>query len=627
MKFRRERLKEEAIMKRASARVVILSILIALVFHPVFSSQAAQQTQKAQPAAKAEKAEKTEPKLDLKGFDEFAAKLLADWKVPGMAISVVKGGKVIYAQGFGMRDVKLGLKVTPHTLFAIGSCSKAFTAADMGILVDEGKVAWDKPVRTYLPAFKLYDEYAAEHMTLRDLLSHRSGLPRHDFVWYGASFSRKQLFDRLQYLEPNKDFRQLWQYQNLMVMTAGYLVGEVAGMSWEDFTRKKIMEPLGMKVSNFSVKDSQKTPDYALPYNEKKDKIEVMPFRNIDEIGPAGSINSNVMDMANWVLLNLAKGKFGDKQIVSEASMAQIHSPQMVVQQPLQYKEVLYPSYGMGWMIVPYRGHLMLQHGGGIDGFSALVCFMPQDDFGIVILTNKGGTPLTSILNYNICDRLLGLDQIDWSTRIKDAQKKARDAADKAKKEADKDRKVGTKPSHPLEEYVGDYEHPGYGVITIGKAGDALKVKFNSLEGDLRHYHYDVFEIAGEDDTANRKIAFFADLKGNVNSLSVQLEPSVKDIVFTRTGSKAMSEKSFLEKFVGQYDFGGVVATVALKGDNTLTLTVPGQPVYELVPYRGTEFNLKGMQGYSVEFKTDASGKVTEMVSHQPNGAFTAKKK
>jgi hypothetical protein len=299
----------------------------------------------------------------------------------------------------------------------------------------------------------------------------------------------------------------------------------------------------------------------------------------------------------------------------------------MVVQQPLQYKEVLYPSYGMGWMIVPYRGHLMLQHGGGIDGFSALVCFMPQDDFGIVILTNKGGTPLTSILNYNICDRLLGLDQIDWSTRIKDAQKKARDAADKAKKEADKDRKANTKPSHPLEEYVGDYEHPGYGVITIGKAGDALKVKFNSLEGDLRHYHYDVFEIAGEDDTGNRKIAFFADLKGNINSFSVQLEPSVKDIVFTRTGSKAMSEKSFLEKFVGLYDFGGVMATVALKGDNALTLTVPGQPVYELVPYRGTEFNLKGMQGYSVEFKTDASGKVTEMVSHQPNGAFTAKKK
>ncbi|MDH4270612.1 MAG: serine hydrolase, partial [Candidatus Aminicenantes bacterium] len=476
-------------MKKAITRAAILLLFVALVFHPVFAGQATPQAQKTQAAQKAEKAKF---EAALKGFDAWAAKMMTERKVPGLAISVVKGGQVMYARGFGMRDVRQGLQVTPHTLFAIGSCTKAFTAADIGILVDEGKVAWDKPVRTYLPSFKLYDETATEHMTPRDLLSHRSGLPRHDLVWYGSPFSRRQLFDRLQYLEPSKGFRELWQYQNLMFMTAGYLVGEIAGTTWEDFTRKRILEPLGMKESNFSVTHSTKSEDYALPYAEKKDKIEAIPFRNLDEIGPAGSINSNVLDMANWVLLNLAKGKFAGQQIVSEASLAQIHSPQMVVSQPLQYKEVLYPSYGMGWMIVPYRGHLMLQHGGGIDGFSASVCFMPQDDFGVVILTNKGGTPLTSILNNNLCDRLLGLDQIDWSARIRDAQKKAKEVADKAKKEAEKDRKADTKPSHPLEDYVGDYDHPGYGTITISKEGDALKAKFNALDGALRHYHYDV---------------------------------------------------------------------------------------------------------------------------------------
>jgi hypothetical protein len=164
-------------------------------------------------------------------------------------------------------------------------------------------------------------------------------------------------------------------------------------------------------------------------------------------------------------------------------------------------------------------------------------------------------------------------------------------------------------------------------VIKVFKAGAGLKTKFNSLEGDLKHYHYDVFEIAGEDEVGNRKVSFSTDLKGNINSLSVQLEPSVKEIVFSRIASKAMSEKSFLEKFAGLYDFGGVVATVALKDDQTLTLTVPGQPVYELVPYRGTEFNLKGLPGFSLEFRLDASGRVTEMVSRQPNGSFTAKKK
>lgn len=619
-------------MKRTSTVATLLIILVAFVYSQVLGGELAQASQKPQPTGQAQKlpaTEKAEAKVDLKGFDEFAAKLEAEWKVPGLAVSVVKSGKVIYAQGFGLRDVKQGLKVTPHTLFAIGSCSKAFTAADVGILVDEGKIDLDKPVRTYLPNFKLFDVMATERMTPRDLLCHRSGLPRHDVVWYGSPFSRNELFEKLQYLEPSKDFRTVWQYQNLMFMTAGVLVGQVSGMSWEDFTRKRIIEPLGMKESDFSVVDSQKTADFALPYTEKKDKVELTPFRNIDAIGPAGSINSNVLDMANWVMLNLAKGKFGGKQIVSETSMAQIHSPQMVVQQPLQYKEILYPSYAMGWMVAPYRGHLMLVHGGGIDGFTATVCLMPQDDFGIVILSNLGGTPLTSILNYHLCDRLLGLDQTDWNTRIRDQQKKAKDLAEKARKEAGKDRKAGTKPSHPLEDYVGDYENAGYGIITIGKEADSLRAKFYTLEAPLNHYHYDVFEVAGQDgdEGANRKIAFSADLKGNINSLSVQLEPAVKDIIFTRTASKAMSEKGFLEKFVGPYELMGVVATFALKGENTMTLTVPGQPVYELVPYRGTEFNLKGMQGYSVEFKMDAAGRVIEAVFHQPNGVFTAKRK
>ncbi|MBM3285296.1 MAG: beta-lactamase family protein, partial [Candidatus Aminicenantes bacterium] len=351
-------------------------------------------------------------KPDLKGFNEFVTKGMADWKVPGMAISIVKDGKVIFAEGFGFRDVKQGLKVTPQTLFAIGSCSKAFTATAVGILADEGKVDWDKPVRTYLPSFKLQDVVASERMTPRDLLSHRSGLPRHDLMWYGSSYTRKELFDRLQYLKPNKDFRAVWQYQNLMFMTAGYLVGEMAGTTWEDFVRNRILEPLDMKETNFSVNDSQKAADFALPYREKKEQVEQIPFRNIDAIGPAGSINSSVVEMANWVMLNLNKGKFKDKQVISEGALAQIQSPQMLMPTPIQYDELLYASYGMGWMVVPYRGHLLLQHGGGIDGFTALVAFLPRDNIGAVILTNMNGTALPSIILYNILDRLLGLSQV-----------------------------------------------------------------------------------------------------------------------------------------------------------------------------------------------------------------------
>lgn len=566
-------------------------------------------------------------KPDLKGFPEQVTKLISDWKVPGLAISIIKDGKVIFAEGFGYRDLTQNLKVTPHTLFAIGSCTKAFTATAMGMLVDEGKVEWDKPVRNYLPTFKLQDVVASERMTPRDLLTHRSGLPRHELVWYASPASRKEIFDRLQYLEPSKDFRAVMQYQNMMFMTAGYLVGEVAGTGWEAFIQKRIFGPLEMRESNVSVTETPKAADFALPYQEKNDKVEPIPFRNIDTIGPAGSINSSVLDMANWVLMNLNKGKFKDKQIVSEAALAEIHSPQAVMPSPIQYDEVLYPSYGMGWAIVPYRGHLLLEHGGGIDGFIAMVAFLPRDNVGVVILSNSGSTPLPSIVLYNIIDRMMGLSPIDWSKRLKDQMDKAKAEAEKAKKETDKDRKPDTKPSHPLEDYAGDYENPAYGTISIIKEGDQLKAKFNSFDLAISHYHYDTFELFNELYDQKQKLSFQTDAKGNIGSLSIPFESTVKDIVFARAPEKAMMEKAFLEKFVGQYEYQSMVVTISLKGEKTLTATVPGQPEYELVPYRGTEFNLKGMPGLSVEFKLASTGKSVEVAFKQPGATTVLKRK
>ncbi len=596
-------------MKKRIAQAFCLLIVLSLLISTPFS------------------AEKKTQKVDLKGFDTFVTKTMEEWKVPGLGISIVKDGKVIFSKGFGFRDVKKGLKVTPKTLFAIGSCSKAFTAATMGILVDEGKLDWDKPVREYLPSFKLKDPFATEGMTPRDLVCHRSGLPRHDLMWYGSSATRKELFDRLQYLEASKDFRTTFQYQNLMFMTAGYMVGRIAGTTWEKFVQDRIFGPLGMNDSNFSVEDSKKAPDFALPYMEKDDKVIEIPFRNIDTVGPAGSINSNVIDMADWLLLNLNKGKFGEKQIISEESLREIHSPQMISSKSYKYDESFYSTYGMGWGITAYRGHLMVSHGGGIDGFTASVNFMPRDNIGMVIFTNMSGTPLPSIVAYNAYDRLLGLDQIPWNKRIKDQRDKAKEEAEKAKKEKDKDRKLNTKPSHPLEDYAGDYEHPGYGVLAIKKEGDRLKGVFNSISFDMKHYHYDIFEMSNENFDMTEKASFFTDNKGNISSLSVQLEDSVEAIVFTKMPEKKMKEKSFLEKFVGEYLLGEMTVTVSLRGDNELVLFVPGQPKYELVPYKGTEFNLKNLTGYSVEFIVNEAGKVTEAKVTQPNGVFTAKKK
>ena len=276
---------------------------------------------------------------------------------------------------------------------------------------------------------------------------------------------------------------------------------------------------------------------------EKDDKVIEIPFRKIDTVGPAGSINSEVTDMANWLLLNLNKEKFGEKQIISEKSLKEIHSPQMISSKSYVYDEVFYSTYGMGWGITSYRGHLMLSHGGGIDGFTARVTFMPRDNIGMVILTNMSGTPVPGIVAYNAYDRLLGLDQIPWNMRVKERRDKAKEKAEKAKKEKDKDRKLNTKPSHTLEDYVGDYEHPGYGIFAIKKEGDRLKCVFNSFSFDMKHYHYDIFEISNEFFDTYEKVAFFTDNKGNVSSLSVNLEDRVDQIIFKKVPEEDEKEK------------------------------------------------------------------------------------
>lgn len=494
-------------------------------------------------------AEKKEPRLDPKDFSAFVHKTLAEWKVPGASVAVVKDGKVILAEGYGFRDVQNKLTVTPQTIFAIGSSSKAFTATAVGILVDEGKLGWDKRVRDYLPTFHLQDEFATEQMTPRDLLCHRSGLPRHDLAWLGSPLSRKELFDRLRYLEPRADFRTIFQYNNFMFLAAGYLAGEVAGSTWEDVVRTRIFEPLGMKDSDFSVENSRKKPDHALPYGEKDDKVVEIPFRNIDAIGPAGSINSNAPDMAQWVLLNLNKGKAGDKQVISEASLSEIHSPQMVIQENVfrileRFPEMATTTYGLGWFLTSYRGHPWIHHGGSIDGFRALVTFLPRDNVGIVVLCNKNGTDFPEIVAMNVLDRLLGLDQVPWSARYMEIRDKRKAEAEKRIPKPDKDRKSGTRPSHPLEDYVGDYVHPAYGTLKVLKDGDGLRATRNDMTFAASHYHYDVFELTSEETRMKLKASFTLDLKGNIASVSVPFAPGVKDIVFTRTQEKAAGRQA-----------------------------------------------------------------------------------
>ena len=577
--------------------------------------------------------EKSAPQAPFDGLDTWMAQVMKDWKVPGLAIAVVRDGKIVLSKGYGARDVKNNLAVTPKTLFAIGSITKSFTVSALGMLADEGKLDWDRPVREYLPAFRMNDDVATEHMTPRDLVTHRSGLPRHDALWYNTTLTREQMVERLRFLEPSRDFRSTYQYNNLMFVTAGVLAQHISGMKWEDLVRQRIFAPLNMTSSNFSVTDSQKAADFARPYRNANGKVVEIPFQGVDEIAPAGSINSNVDEMARYLLFHMAHGKAGEKQLLSESNELQMQTPQMVIQGQPGYPEMGFGSYGMAFRIGSYRGHRFVQHGGAIDGFTAQLGFLPQDNIGVVVLTNLDSdkNDLTAVAMYGVFDRLLNLEPVNWSARYLSDQKKGEDAEAEAKTKGYTGQKIGTHPSHSLDEYVGPYENAGYGTVQIdpGKEAGTLAFTYNRMTSPMRHFHYDVFEAPPDPLNAfeKMKVRFTTDLKGDIDSILVPLEPSVKEIVFTRAPDPRMREKSFLEPLAGQYEVGGATVTIALKGNNTLVMSFPGQPERAMVPVRGMTFDVQGAGSFSVEFKKDASGAVTEMVLYEQGSTSVARKK
>ncbi|NJL29634.1 MAG: serine hydrolase, partial [Thermoanaerobaculia bacterium] len=565
----------------------------------------------------------------LDGFDAVLEQAVADWNVPGLGIAVVAGGEVVFARGFGQRDLERGLPMTPDTLFAIGSTTKAMTTTVLGMLVDEGKLDWDQPVRRYLPGFRLADEVVGARITTRDLVSHRSGLPRHDLLWYSDRHgTRENVVARLADLELSADLRQKFQYNNLMFMTAGYLAGELTGKSWEETVQERLFSPLGMTRSVFSVDAMQKDADHALPYKENDDKkLERIPFRNIDLIGPAGAVDSSVQEMSRWLLFNLAGGKVGDRQLIQPATLADLQSPQMALPNPPPTeKSIAQRAYGMGWLIAVYRGHKMVEHGGGIDGFNTEILLFPDDGVGVVAFTNRN-SELATYASREAADRVLGLAKVehlaDALKRAKEAEAAGRAAA--AKK--DSVRAASTHPSHPLASYVGAYTHPGYGRLEIAAATgeNALEMVYNEIRAPLDHWHYDVWngaKSAGDPTFEDVKFRFRTSFDGDIDAVEAPFEPTVAPIVFTKVPDARLSDPVFLARFFGVYvGPTGQRATIELAGD-ALTLHLPGQPLYTLVPEVSGRFAIEGLQGFSVGFDGDLGGKAAKIVFYQPNGVF-----
>ena len=574
-------------------------------------------------AAKAAKA--------LEGLDDVIDAALADWQTPGLSLAVVVDGQVVLTKGYGLRDVENKQPVTAETLFAIGSSTKAFTAATLATLVDEGKLKWDEPVGTYLPDFRLYDEHASLHLTPRDLVTHRSGLPRHDLVWYGdESTTRADLVRRLRYLPPNKDLRELWQYNNLMFLTAGYLTEVLTGGTWEDAVRGRLLDPLGMTRTNFDVAVSQADADHALPYREKDDKVLKIPFRPITVMGPAGSINSCAVDLSRWMSMHLGDGKIDGKEVLAAGTVRELHTPQMAIAAMPEEIEQSPMSYAFGWFTETWRGKWRVHHGGNIDGFSALVTLFPRDGVGIAVLVNRTGSPLPGLVTFTVADRVFGLEGKNW---IAEAAAK-RDAAKAMTKEGEKNkarfRVEGTKPAHPLTAYAGEYAHPGYGTVEVEEAKGGLSALFHGMRMPLTHWHYETFRVeADKDDEVipeDLEITFITDGTGRVGAFRSPFEPFVDPVVFQRQPDKRLRDPVYLARLTGEYMLPGQLVAVELRGDR-LVLRVPGQSPYDLEPSGPDEFRLTVVEGYTVRFAVPETGPAKEAIFVQPNGVFPATRK
>ena len=498
----------------------------------------------------------------------------------------------------------------------------------MGTLVDEGVLSWDSCVVDLFPEFRLQDEYATQHLTIRDLLIHRSGMPRHGFMWYNSTISRDEFVHRLRYLGLSCDIRERYQYNDLMYVAAAFAVEQVMKKSWEELISSRILLPLEMRQTNFSVEKMKTEPDAAFGYIEKKNLLKKMPFRNVSVAAPAGGLNSNISDLSRWVQMHLNGGVCENRALISPATLQEMHSPQIVIPGVPESKEALMYASGIGWNIASYRGHYCVSHDGGIDGSTSVVALLPQQKIGIIVLANKNLTPCSRYVSLHAMDRVLELPFVDWLQEGLDGLSKNKETQSENKLKEDASKKKGTAPSHPLEDYAGEYHHPGYGVATVNLVEGKLQVTLNGITSLLDHWHYDVFSVVEETQELlfsreGTKLNFCNGRNGEIEALVIPFEVKVDDIVFKKQGSQGLSSLDYMRQFVGPYEIYGYTVEIVIR-NHALVAIVPGEPLYELVPVSQNEFTVKALTGYTVRFVLDGQGQVKEVLLIQPYGTFSA---
>jgi CubicO group peptidase (beta-lactamase class C family) len=567
----------------------------------------------------------------LEGFDAYMEKTLKDWNAPGVGVGIVVNDQLVFAKGYGFRDYEKKLPFTARTMSPIASNTKLFTAVAAGVLVEEAKLTWDKPVRESVPAIRFYNDQLNNTVTLRDMLSHRTGITRHDTIWYKSDFTRKQLFEKLVYLEPQQPVRTAYLYNNLMYAAAGYLIELQSGKPWEQFVKERILDPLEMTSTGYSIGGMLKQPEFGVGFTERRDSFELyrIPYyEDIAGVAPCGAIVSNIEDMSHWLIALMNDGKYKGKQVLPAEVLRATLQPAIALPntalETRGWGEALNAAYGMGRQTMSYRGHLLTLHGGDLPGFHTQVSMMPQEHIGVIVFEiGNHSQPLYNIVTYNIYERLLGMSLTPWSERQLEIRLKNKKASTEARAKADEGRVPNTEASHPLEAYAGVYENPAYGVMTVKLEQGIPQFDFHKIRLPLARFHYDRFDTPDDEENGKWSVNFRTNPQGDIDQAVMSLDEA--EAIFVRKPDAI--DPKLLPQIAGTYETpGGVKILVRVAPDGKLSLAAPGQAPVPLNQVKGLVFRTPQFSDVTLEFLL-RDGQVTALRQREPGAEFTWPKK
>jgi CubicO group peptidase (beta-lactamase class C family) len=480
------------------------------------------------------------PQQPLRGFDDYVVRALKDWRVPGLAIALVKDDSVVLLKGYGVRVLGQPDPVTAHTRFGVMSTTKAFTTMLLAMLADSGKLAWDDPATRYLPELALKDPWVTREVLLRDLITHRVGFPDPGYLWYGEPLDLAELIHRLRWVPAASSMRSQFAYNNVAYALAGEIAARAAGgkTTWQALLRSRIYEPLGMSESYPDERELRASgvTDVTAPHGIINDSVRRLPITSalVDPIAPAGAMFSSATDMAKWLRFLLDSGQVGGRRLVSQRNFQQLFTPQQVVPPREFYPTARltrphFQAYGLGWFLEDYRGEFVAFHTGSIDGRSALVGLLPDRRLGVAIFTNLDHSELRHALMYTVFDRYLGAEpggRHDWSAEMRSLYQALRDSALTRRRAREAARVTGTHPTLPLEQYAGVYVDSLYGVVRIQLESSKLTLRRGEQTGELEHWQYDVFRLTWRQPLNEPDyLSFTLDADGTVGELAILDSP------------------------------------------------------------------------------------------------------